>query len=208
MASATAEGPGIENVKEAAQAVGSALPNSTTYALIGGAALNLLGSSRVTKDVDIVVLQGKTTETKQKLLMQAPASFTIDRRTRYLRYTRSNLPVDIEILTPPALFQEEFDEATPTVAIGGGTTKILHPALLLNAKCRSILARSTQEQRSSDSQDIKFLLRWFVQAQSFPTASQVPNASQAFVRWFVIYFKGLDDWKNAGYDLRIGQYIF
>ena len=127
--------PTPEQVRAAAQAIGSSL-ESQVYAIVGGAACSLLGSSRVTTDVDIVVPQGSTKETRQKLKSQA-AHFEVKNRTLHTYY-KSVPPVEVEILTPPSLFKENFTSSTPVVVIEGA--KVLKPALILNANVTPSLA--------------------------------------------------------------------
>ncbi len=76
-------------------------------------------------------------------LFKGQEGFVIEKRTLYT-YFSSNPRVSIKILTPPILFKEEFDASTPTVIIG--SAKVLKPALLLNAKCHSIIGRGGQDE--------------------------------------------------------------
>ena len=142
----------VEAVREAAQAVGRVLGDQV-YAIVGGAGCALLGSPRTTTDVDIVVPRGQTMEIRK--LFKGQEGFVVEERTLHT-YFSSNPRVDIEILTPPMLFKEAFDASTPTVMIG--SAKVLKPALLLNAKCHSIMGRGETKTRS-DAHDISFLLR-------------------------------------------------
>jgi hypothetical protein len=45
--------------------------------------------------------------------------------------------VEVEIITPPPLFRERFDNDMPVFLVNG--VKVLKPSLILNAKCNSIL---------------------------------------------------------------------
>jgi hypothetical protein len=119
----------VEAVLVATQAVGKIL-GDRTYAIVGGAGCALLGSARTTTDIDIVVPRGHTLETRK--LFRDQERFVVEKGTLHT-YFQSNPRVDIEILTPPMLFREDFDASTPTVTVG--SAKVLKPALLLNAKC-------------------------------------------------------------------------
>jgi hypothetical protein len=101
----------VDAVREAAQAVGRVLGDQA-YAIVGGAGCALLGSPRTTTDVDIVVPKGQTMEIRK--LFKGQEGFVVEKRTLHT-YFSSNPRVDIEILTPPMLFKEEFDASTPTV---------------------------------------------------------------------------------------------
>ncbi len=192
--------PTPEQVQEAAHAVGYSL-GTQAYAIVGGAACTLLGSLRETEDVDVVVPQGATIETRQKLRSQ-PDYFDIDRRTLHTLY-KSEPPVEIELLAPPSLFKEEFSASTPVVLVAG--VKVLKPALILNAKCHSILGRATKEKKTTDSFDIKFFLEWCAKNNNLPTAAEVPRATKEFVEWFISEYEGRELWENAGYNFETGK---
>lgn len=86
-----------------------------------------------------------------------------------------------------------------------GNLKVLKPALLLNAKCGSIVGRSSEEKKRADSQDIFFLLGHCARSPSYlPRSFEVPNASKEFVQAFVAKYGGQDRWQSAGYDLQTG----
>ncbi|CZT12924.1 uncharacterized protein RAG0_16571 [Rhynchosporium agropyri] len=185
-----AEKPSPEQVREAAKAVGSFLANQT-YAVVGGAACSLLGSQRVTEDVDIVVPRGATKETRNALKNQ-PTYFDSDPR------------VEVEILAPPSLFRETFDASTPFVLIGN--PKVLKPTLILNAKCNAISGRATEGKKASDAEDIKFCLQWCHGNGVIPTAEEVPNADADFVRRFASVYGGKEDWAKIGYNFETGKF--
>ena len=84
--------------------------------------------------------------------------------------------------------------------------EILAPSMLLNAKCRSILHRPNEQKKRTDAKDIRFLLNWLAANHIRPTMQEVPNASKHFVLWFKKYFKELDNWEDAGYNIGTGEY--
>ncbi|QSS66782.1 hypothetical protein I7I51_02993 [Histoplasma capsulatum] len=112
--------------------------------------------------------------------------------------------VEIEILTPPALFTEPYDAETPTIEVQ--QVRVLKPALILNAKCRSILGRANEDKRGTDAEDIVILLQWFVNNPYHPkpTATEVPNATKQFRDWFTAtYCLSAEDqalWAQAGFE--------
>ena len=57
------------------------------------------------------------------------------------------------MLTPSALFREEFNVSTPTAIVQGVST--LKPTLILNAKCLSILGRPTEDKKFTDTANIR-----------------------------------------------------
>ena len=194
--------PSPEQVREVAQAIGSFL-GDRTYAVVGGAACSLLGSQRVTEDVDIVVPRGATKDTRNVFKSQ-PDYFDVDNRTLHTYY-RSDPKVDVEILSPPSLFRESFDASTPFVVIGN--TRVLKPTLILNAKCNSILGRSTDEKKRTDAMDIRFCLDWCHKNGVLPTAEEVPRADAEFVPWFISVYGAKEEWAKAAYNFETGQRI-
>jgi hypothetical protein len=192
--------PSPEQIREAAVAISYYLGDQV-YAIVGGAACSLLGSTRETIDVDIVVPQGATRDARRRLRNE-PTLFDVDNRTLHTYY-RSDPRVEFEILTPPSLFRERFDDNTPVVLING--VKVLKPSLILNAKCNSILSRSSGEKRLADAADIKFCLRWCANNNAFPTAAEVPHADMEFVEWFIGAYGEAECWTNAGYNRETGM---
>lgn len=207
--------PSIEHILAAAHAVARSLEGSEIpYAIVGGAACLLLGSARLTSDVDFVVPMGRVRDARQLLRAynsgdsdrqgdsKAGDRFAVQSRTNHTTYL-SDPPIEIQILAPPALFREPFDETSPTVDVDG--IRVLKPTLLLNAKCRSVLARAQQDKKTSDAHDIRFLLQWCAANGVSPTASEVPNATKDFVNAFVASYGGAYLWRAAGYELNSGM---
>ena len=83
---------------------------------------------------------------------------------------------------------------------------MLKPTLLLNAKCGSILGRSTDAKRATDATDIKFLLNWCASNQMYPTAEEVSQATTEFVEYFVSIHGEPEIWTNAGWDFKNGMF--
>ncbi|KAK4038391.1 hypothetical protein C8A01DRAFT_37634 [Parachaetomium inaequale] len=179
----TAAYPSTDHVVAAAKAVARALKDGgVKYAIVGGAACLLLGSNRVTTDVDFVTHADH---------------FAVDSRTNHTVYL-SNPPIEIQISAPPALFREPFDEDTETIEVLDGV-HVLKPTLILNAKCRSILGRAGDDKKMSDAQDIRFLLNWCAE-HDMATKADVPNATGEFVEAFIAMYGGEELWGNLGYD--------
>lgn len=188
--------------QNAAAAVASAM-ESECYALVGGAACTMLGSPRITMDVDFVVPQGQTRAARSKL-RNNPA-FQVEARTNHTYYVQAGSnPVEIEILAPPALFKDQFSTSTPYVLVNN--VKILSPILLLNAKCGSILQRASDEKKYTDALDIEFLLRYIAQS-GLSVGSEVPNASREFITWFVNSHGGKQAFQNAGFSVPDSPFI-
>jgi hypothetical protein len=166
------------------------------YAIVGGAACLLLGSDRATSDVDFVVPKGRIRDAR--LLLKAQSDhFSVQARTNHTVYL-SNPTIEIQIISPPALFKEPSDEATETFEVLDGI-HVLKPALILNAKCRSILGRAGEDKKMSDSQDIKFLLSWCAE-NGMDSKADVPNATKEFVDAFIATYGGAALWRRAGYE--------
>lgn len=202
--SSSATIPSPQQIRDACVALAAILADKK-YAVVGGAALQLLGSTRLTEDVDFVVPKDAVAPARA-LLAAAGAYFSVDPRTRHTHY-RTTPAVEIEILSPPTLFKENFDQYTPThsITIGGRSITILKPALILNAKCRSILGRSNELKKKNDATDIKFLLWWLATNNAFPSAQEVPNATKDFVTWFIAIYEGVEYWTSARFNLESGE---
>ncbi|KAK4151590.1 hypothetical protein C8A00DRAFT_35737 [Chaetomidium leptoderma] len=185
--------PSTDQVIAAAKAVARALRDGDVkYAVVGGAACLLLGSNRATTDVDFVVPKSRIRDAR--LLLKAQTEhFAVEPRTNHTVYL-STPPVEIQIIAPPALFKEPFDESTETVDVNG--IQVLKPALILNAKCRSILGRAGESKKMSDAQDIKFLLHRC--AEDAEDLTEVPNATKEFVDAYVAMYGGAELWRNLG----------
>lgn len=201
MSSSAAAKPTPEQVKDATAALAQLLANSK-HAIVGGAAILFLGSSRGTEDVDVVVPQGQTKAARDLIKTYGQGKFSVDPRTLHTYYL-STPPVEIEILTPPGLFKGTFNQNTQTMAIthNNTTVQILHPAAILDAKCGAIGGRATEAKKQTDAQDIIHLLMWLKSQNMSLFADNVPNASVEWVQWFVsIYgFGNYDYWKNVGW---------
>ncbi|KAI1263922.1 hypothetical protein F5Y18DRAFT_391854 [Xylariaceae sp. FL1019] len=193
--------PDAEQTLAASKAIAAAL-GKQDYAIVGGAACSILGSRRLTSDVDFVVPKGAT-KSARDLLKQQPTHFDIDRRTQHTNY-KSSPPIEVEILTPPALFKQEFSKTTPIIVQQG--IRILKPTLILNAKCGSILGRATEDKKRTDAADIKFLLAWCAHHKLLPSNADVPNADSGLVELFIGSFGDGHLWKNAGYDMTKGRW--
>lgn len=141
-----------------ASAAFAAFITDNKYAVVGGAALQLLVSTRLTEDVNFVVPRGAVSAARA-VIERAKEHFNVDPRTCHTYY-QSNPPVQIEILSLPTLFREVFNADTPihAISIGGQLVNILKPPLILNSKCRYILGRPNEDKKSNDATDIKFLL--------------------------------------------------
>jgi predicted nucleotidyltransferase len=191
--------PSTDLVIAAAKAVARALRDSNVkYAVVGGTSCLLLGSHRVTTDVDIVVPKGRVRDARL-LLKAQPEHFSVDPRTNHTVYL-STPPIDIQIIAPPALFKEPFDDSTETIELMDGVW-VLKPTLILNAKCRAILGRAGESKKTSDAQDIKFLLHWCAENGMRVNTAEVPNATTEFVGAFTAMYGGEELWERAGYGM-------
>lgn len=192
--------PSPEQIRAAAEVISYSLGDQS-YAIVGGAACSLLGSARETEDVDIVVPQGKTRDARQTLRNQ-PGYFDVDNRTLHTYY-KSDPRVEVEIITPPRLFRQSFNNNTSIILLN--SIKILKPSLILNAKCNSILDRSSEQKKTTDATDIKFCLWWCANNNEFPTAAEVPRADREFVEWFIGFYGEAEYWTSARYNWETGM---
>lgn len=193
--------PSPEQTRQAALAVADALGPDEHYAIVGGAACSMLGSQRVTCDVDVVVPQGGTRAARARLKAQETL-FEVERRTNHTTF-RGSPPIGVEILTPPVLFKQEFTPSTPTIRVNN--VPVLKPTLLLDAKCDAIAGRPNDGKRRTDAADIKFLLDWCARNNMRPTPEETPHITKRFVNFFIRAYGGPELWTNAGWDIKKGM---
>lgn len=142
-------------------------------------------------------MKGETKTARDKLAAQS-THFSVDPRTRHTNHL-SKPAVQIEILTPPSLFKEIFDETTWTEMVGYGI-KVLKPTFRLNAKCRSTLARATETRKASDAGISSFFLHGVRAGRCGRRLVKSPSIDGAFVNWFVTSYGGRDLFESAGWD--------
>jgi hypothetical protein len=192
--------PDSDDIRRACNALAALLQDKVKYAIVGGAACQLLGSDRATDD------PGKVVSARQ-LIAADENRFSVEIRTSHTHY-KSDPRVEIEILSPPSTFREAFQEDTITyiLDIEGIFINVLQPVQILNSKCRSILGRVTDGKKRTDSLDVLFLLKWLADQGVSPTAQQVPNAVEEFVEWFISIYGGEELWTAAGFDQEKGLF--
>lgn len=157
------------------------------YAVVGGAGCVALGHTRQTEDIDIVVPQGKTKDARTDL--KGSESFTVEARTNHTAYVGQNKslePIDVEILTPPALFKLPYTGADNEVVVVKGV-RVLHPRIILEAKTGSILGRSSDQKRKTDAADIIFLVNYLHSHHETLTVGQYGLTAE-FIQSFVTNF--------------------
>ncbi|KAK3903802.1 hypothetical protein C8A05DRAFT_32462 [Staphylotrichum tortipilum] len=141
-------------------------------------------------NVDVVVPKGKTRDARQ-LLRGQRSDFVVENRTNHAIF-RCTPPVNIEIITPPAMFREPFNESTETVEVNG--VQVPKPTLNLNAKSGSIFGRATTGKKDADAEDLRFLLKWCVDNGMDLTNSEVPNATKELIDAFIARCQGAELW--------------
>ncbi|KAH6615758.1 hypothetical protein B0J18DRAFT_469034 [Chaetomium sp. MPI-SDFR-AT-0129] len=146
----------------------------TRYALIGGVALNLLGSARATPDIDLLVPSGYAGRVADTL--GQTSNFGTERlqsgRSRVWYNAPNRRRYNVDIMEPGDIHQQfpSSDGGIITVR----SARLLRPALLLNYKCFAWQVREDPRKKLSDAQDILFLLRYMV-ASGIQTSSQEVN---------------------------------
>ncbi len=184
-------------IHAAAVAIGETL-GTRRYAVVGGAACMLLGSMRLTEDVDLVVPKGTVGEYR-KLFKTAEAEERGFRTgTEQPRHTfHGPESVLVEFLSTAGMFKGRFDEDTATVVVDG--VRILHPLSLLDAKCESVFSRG-EHKKHTDAEDIRFLLEHCAGNGLKITARDVPHASPEAVEYLMSEgWVPQEAWVKAGY---------
>jgi hypothetical protein len=168
-------------IREAVHQVSQALHN-TRYAIIGGIACILLGSTRATYDIDVIIPNGERNNATHALSQSA--SFGMEARGNRTWFSASNRNhYNVDIMEPRQIYQT-FDFARDTVILNG--VRVLRPAALLNYKSLSWSAmdRPSQKKRN-DAVDIIFLTRYMAQNGQTVSQMDVPFANADFLTDFV-----------------------
>ncbi|KAI0330247.1 hypothetical protein GY45DRAFT_1323970 [Cubamyces sp. BRFM 1775] len=198
----------IQSIRTAAQAIAAAIGGrdrdannaeleldapQVPYAIVGGAACILLGSQRITEDVDFVVPTGRTAAARQ--LLRASPAFRVDARTCHTWHRATGLAIEIVTMW----FQSAFTERTPTVVVDGGV-RVLHPVRILDAKCKSVLARSALYKKNTDAHDIVFLLQYCARNGVAIRAGDVEHAGAETIEYLIAQeMTPREAWNAAGY---------
>ena len=115
-----AASPSAVIISQASDAVARCLRQSEIHwAVVGGACCVLLGSSRTTQDVDIVVSKPEYVR-QAKNLLKTDHRFTVEPRTRHTYFHhQGHDPIEIEVLCFPSTFQITFDSGTEVLDVNG-----------------------------------------------------------------------------------------
>lgn len=174
--SSSTQTPSPEQVREVCKALATCLGEEFEYAIVGGAACQLLGYPDATEDVEFVVPQGADVEARKRLAADKD-HFTVDPPTQYIYYRLVSPEIRVRIISPPEIFMETFDAtmATHTLSVDDCSVKILYPTFILNAKCRHTPERESDDMTQTDLESIAFLLKWLaynIVRPSTPDTSQ------------------------------------
>jgi hypothetical protein len=173
--------PPLTSILSAAQALALVFKNQP-YAIIGSTSILLLGSTTVQDyNIDILIPRGQTSHFRS-LLRKDSKNFTVAPRTLHTTY-KSNPPVAIELLTPPFLWEEKYDQDTPVNWRDG--VRVLDPIRILDGKCKSIWQWSDEGKRNVDADHILWLLEWTIREGRVVRREEVKNINVSFVMEFI-----------------------
>lgn len=163
----------------------------TTYAVMAGIALRLLGSTRPTSDIDLFV-PGSNLRVTQKFLDYGGNHFGAwSSKGKTVIWYRG---LDGHRYRVYIWGTERIHHQFPTSAGGSvaiNRVRVLKPALLLDHKCKSWaehVARNDQAMKKRDGGDIMFLLEYMVNKSLRTTNREVSHATPEFFGHF-LYFK-------------------
>ncbi|PIL30717.1 hypothetical protein GSI_06885 [Ganoderma sinense ZZ0214-1] len=184
-------------IHAAAMAVAETL-NPRPYAVVGGAACMLLGSMRLTEDVDLVMPRGTVAEYRKLFRTPEAESRGFTTGTEQPRHTFHGAErALVEFLSPAGMFRGAFDENTPTVVVD--RVRVLHPLNLLDAKCESVFTRG-EHKKHTDAEDIRFLLAYCADNGLEITFQNVPHAHPEAVEHLMSEgWVPREAWEKAGY---------
>jgi hypothetical protein len=172
-----AASPSAVIISPASDAIAHCLRQSKIHwAVVGGACCVLLGSTRETTDIDIVVSKPEYVRLVKDLL-KADHRFTVEPRTRQTYFHHpGHDPLQIEVLCFPSTFKIAFDSGTEVLNVNG--VYLLTFAALLNSKCGCVPQRSSESKRQTDIQDIMFILLLAIDKGMRFDPNEVPNATE------------------------------
>jgi hypothetical protein len=172
-----AASPSAVIISPASDAIARCLRQSKIHwAVVGGACCVLLGSTRETTDIDIVVSKPEYVRLVKDLL-KADHRFTVEPRTRQTYFHHpGHDPLQIEVLCFPSTFKIAFDSGTEVLNVNG--VYLLTFAALLNSKCGCVPQRSSESKRQTDIQDIMFILLLAIDKGMRFDPNEVPNATE------------------------------
>lgn len=166
------------------------------YAIIGGVACIVLGSPRPTKDLDIVVPDGRAAEAAALLAATGAfgteVSHTGRRRTWYHASQHRNYNLDI--LEPHDINQSFTSTGGVPKTILANGYPVLHPAQLLNFKIASWMDRMHTHgyKKINHAKDIRFLTNWLARENITVTKEEVTHATDDFLVLFSASYPGME----------------
>jgi hypothetical protein len=191
-----AASPSAVIISPATDAIARCLRQSKIHwAVVGGACCVLLGSTRETTDIDIVVSKPEYVR-QAKNLLKADHRFTVESRTRQTYFHHpGHDPLEIEVLCFPSTFKIAFDSGTEVLDVNG--VYLLTLAAILNSKCGCMPQRSSESKRISDIQDIIFILLLAIKRGMRFDLNEVPNATEDFQNALEQYREGAKQYFQA-----------
>lgn len=171
---------------------------STKYAICGGGACVVLGSTRQTEDVDFVVPKGDTPKARADL--KKNQAFTVEAKTNHTAFVgpQKNVEaIDVEILAPPGLFKYDYTgDDSQVITVNG--VRVLRPHVILESKVGAIFGRSSEQKRKTDASDIMFLVNYIHNNRMSISVGQA-GMSKEFIAAFLQQFPNADPiFKAAG----------
>ena len=191
-----AASPSAAIITPASDAIAHCLRQSKIHwAVVGGACCVLLGSTRETTDIDIVVSKPEYVR-QAKNLFKADHRFTVESRTRRTHFHHpGHDPLQVEVLCSPSTFKIAFHSGTEVLDVNG--VYLLTLAAILDSKCGCVPQRPSDDKRSSDIQDIAFVLSLAIKRGMRFDPNEVPNATEDFQNALEQYEEGTKQYFQA-----------
>ncbi|SPO05506.1 uncharacterized protein DNG_08193 [Cephalotrichum gorgonifer] len=176
---------------EALDAITAALADMP-HAIVGGIALMLLGSPRPTKDVDLVVPDGRAPEAAA--LLAAGGQFGVETtpagRMRAWFDASSGRRYNVDVLEPHAI-RQVFTLGAPETKLVQGY-RVLEPRQLLNFKIASWTDRMCTQsvKKTNHARDITFLVDYLAKKGAVVARGEVYHATDDFLMLFGATYPG------------------
>ncbi|KAM4056553.1 hypothetical protein HRG_003424 [Hirsutella rhossiliensis] len=195
-----------ESMQMAVEAMSAILDkHGIHHAVIGGFAVQLLGHTRATSDIDFEIDVGKVSELRgrvSQLLIESDARFSLEHFKLF--FTPSQLPqlrVPMEMLPIGEL---GLPTQLQVIRPGNGLVPILRPGILILTKIKrcATLIDSTRPKSLTkfrfDVSDIEFLLKWLVNNDE--KVDFAGYQSRAVHRLYAAAGELLKHWKETGQE--------
>ncbi|CAK4032216.1 Hypothetical predicted protein [Lecanosticta acicola] len=184
-------------IRDNCRRIAYVLNGSIKYAFLGGAAVVLLGSRRVTSDLDIIVPNGTKARVIERLQRQMQGFGRQEASTRSWVLTPDNEAHNLDILEAQEIYAE-FADNTSCEAVDG--IRVMRPAAILRTKIISWQSKERKQEKTlTDAEDIAFLVGYMAAHRTKTNRRELDVADEDFFdEWLMRYPGTRESWRAIG----------